>query len=311
MASIEVREVTRGRRLMSGAPVPFRRQTLYPYLFIAPAIAFLCVFIVYPIVRLVALGFTEWNMIDPKPLFVGLRNYSILFRKREFLEAMSHTVVYTVFTVGVQLALAILVAVWLKPPTRFNAFSQAAIFTPHIISLVSVSMVWMWLMDPRTGVLNLVLNAFGLPSLKWLNSSDTAMMSIIMVSIWKGLGYHALVVLASLQAIPAEIYEAAALDNAGRTRVFFRITLPMISPQTFLLLITMTINSFKVFETIRIMTNGGPGNSTKVLVYYIYENAFTLMKLGYASAGGTVLLVIVAAITAVYFLVLSRRVHYQ
>ena len=182
---------------------------------------------------------------------------------------------------------------------------------PHIISLLSVAMVWMWIMDEKTGLLNMVLGWFGLPGLRWLQSSKTAMLSIIIVSIWKSLGYHTMIIYAALQSVPIELFEAAELDNAGRFRTFMRITLPMISPQTFMLLITMTIGSFKVFETIRIMTGGGPGSSTEVLVYYIYQQAFYYQKVGLASAAGVVLLLIVGLLTAFYFLALSKRVHYQ
>lgn len=166
-------------------------------------------------------------------------------------------------------------------------------------------------MDEKTGLFNMVLSALGLPTLPWLQSSDTAMMSIVIVSVWKSLGYYVMIIFAALQGIPSEIYEAADLDNASKTSCFFKITLPMISPQLFLALITMTIGSFKVFETIRIMTNGGPGTSTQVLVYYIYQYAFNYFKVGIASTGGVVLLIIVGLLTLFYFKALSKKVHYQ
>jgi sn-glycerol 3-phosphate transport system permease protein len=286
------------------------KYRIYPYLFIAPAIIFLIVFIAYPIINMIYLAFMDWNLITAKK-FVELQNFKILFSRREFLQSFWNTFVYTIFSVSIQLVLSILIAVWIKSKTRLNSFVQGAIFMPHVISLVSVSLVWMWIMEPDNGLLNLLFQSVGFPSLQWLHSSDTAMMSIILVSIWKSLGYHTLVIYSALQSIPLELYEAAAIDNAKRITVFFRITLPMISPQTFLLLITMTISSFKIFETIRIMTGGGPGTATKVLVYYIYENAFAYMKVGYACAAGVILLIITSFITVFYFLMLAKKVFYQ
>ncbi len=287
-----------------------RMYKIRPYLFILPAILFLGVFVIYPVFDLMIRSFQNWNLVNP-PTWAGIRNYQIIFRKRDFMDALINTAVYTVFSVSIQLIVAIVIAAWLRKSKPINNLTRTAMFMPHIISLLSIAMVWMWLMDEKAGLLNVILSWFGIPGLRWLQSSETAMMSIIIVSIWKSLGYHTMIIYAALQGVPTELYEAAELDNAGRIRTFFRITLPMISPQTFMLLITMTIGSFKVFETIRIMTGGGPGSATEVLVYYIYEQAFYYQKVGLASAAGVVLLAIVGMLTAVYFLALSKKVHYQ
>ncbi|GIQ64481.1 hypothetical protein PACILC2_30490 [Paenibacillus cisolokensis] len=193
--------------------------------------------------------------------------------------------------------------------TRFNAFVQAGIFTPHIISIVSVALIWLWLMEPNLGFLNYVLKSLGLPTSQWLQSSGTAMISVIIVSVWQGIGYYALIMVAAIQSIPGEILEAAQLDNAKRRHVFFRITLPLISPQLFFILIIMTIGSFKVFDTIKIMTGGGPNNSTNTLVYYIYS--FRTTNIGYASATGVVLMIVIGLLTLLYFRLLAKKVHYQ
>jgi sn-glycerol 3-phosphate transport system permease protein len=286
-------------------------QIIRPYLFILPAMTFLAVFVLYPVINMIYLSFTNWNLVSEVKRIVGFSNYNYLFRRIDFLDALKNTGVYTLFTVTIQMTLSILFAVWLKKATRINNFLRTAMFTPHIIALLSVAMVWVWLMNENSGLLNIVLSLLGLPPLRWLQSSDTAMMSIIIVSCWKSVGYHTMIIYAALQGIPADIYEAAALDNASKTSQFFKITFPMISPQAFLVLITMTIGSFRVFDTIRIMTDGGPGTSTQVLVYYIYQTAFSYFKVGLASTAGVVLLMIVGFMTALYFLALSRRVHYQ
>lgn len=287
------------------------QERLRPYLFILPAMIFLSVFVLYPVINMIYLSFTNWNLVSATKKMVGFTNYSYLFRRKDFLDALTNTFTYTIFTVMIQMTLSIFFAVWLKRATRVNNFLRTAMFTPHIISLLSVAMVWVWLMDEKSGLLNMILNMLGLQPLRWLQSSDTAMMSLIIVSCWKSVGYNTMIMYAALQSIPSDIYEAAELDNAGKLSAFFKITFPMISPHAFLVLITMTIGSFRVFETIRIMTNGGPGTSTQVLVYYIYQTAFSYFKVGLASTAGVVLLAIVSIMTATYFLALSKRVHYQ
>ncbi|MCL1796237.1 MAG: sugar ABC transporter permease [Clostridia bacterium] len=292
-------------------PSTRRADRLRPYLFIAPAMIFLCVFVLYPCLNMIYLSFTSWNLVSPQKAFVGISNYTYLFKRKDFLAALRQTFQYTIGTVLAQGILSILIATWLKKATRVNNFLRGAIFMPHVIALLSVAMIWYWLMDEKSGLLNMALNFLGFAPCPWLQSSRTAMMSLVIVSCWKSLGYHVMIIYAALQGIPNDIYEAAELDNAGKASTFFKITFPMISPQAFLVLITMTIGSFRVFETIRIMTGGGPGTSTQVLVYYIYQTAFSYFKVGLASSAGVVLLWIVGVMTAFYFLALSKRVHYQ
>lgn len=289
------------------------RETLVPYIMIAPAIIFLLLFTFYPMVQLAYLSFFDFNLVNPAKEFVGLENYKTLFFvKTDFLVCLQNTAVYTVAVVVLLITLSLLFALWFQADSRLNRFAQTAAFTPHLIAMISCAMIWSWIMDQNSfGLLNVVLGFFKLPPLRWLNSSDTAMLSIVIVSVWKSIGYYALIILASLKGIPTEIYEAAALDNAPKIRTFFKITLPLLSPQLFFLLITITISSFKVFDTIRVMTGGGPGNSTDVISYYIYRYAFQHFKIGYASAAGTVLMIILMVMTAIYFKILSKRIHYQ
>jgi sn-glycerol 3-phosphate transport system permease protein len=285
-------------------------QKLRPYVFILPAMVFLGLFVVYPVIDLIIRSFQNWNMIQPAT-WAGWDNYLYNFRKREFWDAIRNTCVYTVAMVGIGLPLAILFALWLSKNTFLNNLCRTVMFMPHVISLLSVAMVWTWIMNKDNGLLNIVLGFFGLPPLKWIDSSETAMMSVIIVALWKAVGYSTMLIYAALQNVPAELYEAADLDNASRFARFFKITLPMISPQMFMLLINATIGSFKVFETIRIMTKGGPGSSTQVLVYYIYKQAFQLNKIGLAASAGIFLMLIVGVMTALYFWALSKKVHYQ
>lgn len=285
-------------------------ERIRPFVLITPAMAGIFVFVMYPVVYLVYLSFFKYNLMNKsKSKFIGWDNFTQLFTRGDFYKALGNTAIYTVGVVVLTLALSLLIAIWLNKKSRFNAIVQAGIFTPHIISIVSVSLVWLWMMEPNYGLLNYLLKWVGLPASEWLQSSKTAMMSVIIVSVWQGIGYYTLIIIAALQSISPSIYEAAALDNASRFKVFFKITLPMISPQLFFILVIMTIGSFKVFDTVKIMTGGGPNDATNTLVYYIF--GFRTTNIGYSAATGVVLMAIIGLLTFVYFRLLSKKVHYQ
>ncbi|NMB19915.1 MAG: sugar ABC transporter permease [Firmicutes bacterium] len=283
-----------------------------PYLMVAPAMTFLAIFTFYPLANLVYLSFFRYNLISDK-VFVGLTNYrNLLFVKKDFLQALENTVVYSFAVVFFTILLAILFALWLEKDSWFNRFIQKSMFTPYLIAMVSTAYIWSWIFDVNSGLLNAALALIDVSPLRWLNDSSLAIWCIVIVSVWKSLGYYLLIVLASLKSIPREIIEAAELDNTPWLRKFVRIILPMISPQIFFLLITITISSFRVFDSVQVMTNGGPGNATDVLVTYVHRYAFQMnMRVGYASAAGSVLLFILMVLTIFYFRFLGRKVHYQ
>ncbi|MCI8515955.1 MAG: sugar ABC transporter permease [Hungatella sp.] len=286
------------------------KRKLFPYLLILPSALFLLVFTMYPCIYLVRLSFYEYNLLKP-PKWIGWKNYVDLFtRNVDFVVALKNTAIYTAAIVTILILFGLILAVCLQRESRINSFVQRAMFIPHIVGMLSVAMIFQWMFNEK-GLFNAVLAIFRLPGLKWLNSSDTALICIIIVAVWKSIGYYALILLSSLKAIPAEINEAALLDDAGPVNRFFHIFMPMLSPQIFFLLVTITINSFKVFESVRQMTKGGPGNSTNVLVYYIYNYAFNYNKYGYAAAAGVVLLLIMIVMTILYFKAMGKRVHYQ
>lgn len=284
---------------------------LRPYGMVAPAIVIFTMFFLYPIFYMIYLSLFDWNFVSPTKTFVGLANFRDLLTDSDFMKVLSNTTIYTLLTVTLTTILALLLALWLNRKSLFHGFVQGAIFSPHIISLVSISLLWSWLMDPEYGLLNWIIGLFGFGPLQWLSHPGTSLVSLVIVAVWKGLGYNTLVFIAGLQSIPGDIYEAAALDESKPWTTFAKLTLPMLSPTIFFLVIINLIGSFQVFETIAIMTQGGPVNSTNTLVYYIYENGFRFFKIGYASAAGVILLVIVGALTIVYFRLLARRVHYR
>ncbi len=290
-----------------------RFDKIKPYLMLLPAFIGIGLFTIWPVIRVIWWSFYKVNQLNPeKTKFMGLKNYTYLLTNKNFLKTLSNTGVYTLWTVLIILLIALVLAVWLsKRQDKMTKFTQAAAFTPHITSMVTISMVFAQMMNPNIGLFNEILEAVGLPRMQWLQSSDTAMGSVIFVASWKSIGYYSLIIIGALQSISPSIYEAAALDNAGEFRTLRKITIPMISPQLFFTLIVMTIGSFKVFDTVRLMTDGGPNNATSTIVYYIYKTVFWDSNVGRACAASVILLILVGILTVIYFKLLSKKVHYQ
>ena len=306
--NIPVKPVVKTQEFAVGSNTLVRR--LLPYLMVAPAIAASLIFLIYPIIYMFRLSFYKWNMIGEMK-FIGLDNYIDLFSDPEFMQVLFNTCQFTFWTVAGSIVLGLVLAVYLRKNTRINRFIQGIMFTPYVLPMISIAFVWMWIMDTDLGLLNYVLGLFGIDKVMWLNDPKVAMYSLIIVNIWKAAGYYTLIFLSALQSIPSYLYETAELDHAKPATTFFKITLPMLSPTLFFLTLTAIISSFKVFETVNVMTDGGPQNSTMTLVYYIYQYGFRFYKIGYASTVGVVLMVIVSVLTLAYFCGLQKKVHYQ
>lgn len=299
------------------AKMPLKRKLKewgISYLMILPAIVFLLIFTVYPVINIIRLSFYRGNALKPMKEFVGLDNYRQIFLvKTDFLTSLKNTGIYTLAIVVILITLALLFALWMQADRKINNAAQVMIFTPHLIASISCAFIWTWLFNKNDyGLFNTILGWFHIPTQNWLSDSNLAMGCVITMNVWKSIGYNALIIMASLKSIPAEINEAAMLDQATPFGKFFKITLPLLSPQLFLLLITITTGSFKVFDSMRIMTNGGPGDSTRVISMYIYDYAFQRNNtLGIASAAGVVLMVVLILVTLLYFKGLEKKVHYQ
>ncbi len=281
-----------------------------PYLFIAPALLVFIIFNIYPLFSMINLSFYRWNLISPNVIFAGLGNYLSLFADPVFYKVLKNTGIYTVCTVGFSILFAMLLAVYLNNKSKVSIFLQSIIFLPYVVSLASVAFLWMWMMNSDLGLLNYIFSFVGIDKIDWLGNPHIAMFSLSLISIWKTVGYNTLIILAAMQVIPPYLYEAAALDNASVYKTFTKITFPMISPTLFFLVIVDIIASFKVFETIQIITRGGPQNATNTLVYYIYEQGFHFYKIGEASTIAVVLLVIIGLFTILYFKSLANKIHY-
>ena len=270
------------------------------YLFVAPAFLGALLSTVFPCIFMLI---SAWFKLDLANLenskFVGFKNFEMMFKyDTEFQKSLGNTVLYALLTFGLLTVVTIAMAAWLSKNTRIHNMAQTMVFTPHIASLVSVSIVWIALLNPN-GIVNQVLAVFGIEGPGWLIQENTSLLSVSFVQVWKDIGYYVLIIIAGLQGIPTYVYEAAKLDKASKATTFFKITLPMLTPTLSFVFITKFINSFKVFAPIQIMTDGGPMGSSMVLSYWIYKVGRVGYNYGLAMAGAIILTIIVGTCTII------------
>jgi len=286
-----------------------RKETAAGYLFLLPALGGILVFILGPVVAAIALSFTKWDLLTPAK-FIGLSNYQELIQDPMFRKVMLNTLIFTGASVPLSLILSLGLALALNQKIKGIVIFRTIYFLPVVSSMVAVSLVWRWLYNPNYGLLNYFLNLLHLPSVNWLFSTTWAMPAVILMSVWKGLGYNMVIFLAGLQGIPQMYYESAKIDGAGKFQAFKNITLPLLSPTTFFVLVISIISSFQVFDQIFVMTSGGPAHATEVIIYYIYHNAFQIFRMGYASALAFCLFIIIFALTLLQIRLSKRWVFY-
>ncbi|MFD0961230.1 carbohydrate ABC transporter permease [Paenibacillus chungangensis] len=286
------------------------RNRLVGYSFLLPNIIGFMAFILLPVLASFVMSFTEWNGFGTIQ-FVGVDNYIRLMGDTNFRTSLVNSMLFTVVSVPVTLLLSILIAIALNKGLRWIPLFRTAIFLPHITATIAVAIIWQLLFNPSMGPINEFLRAVGVDSPPgWLSSTDWSLLSVMIVYVWHSVGYYMILYLAGLQGIPSHLYEAAEIDGAGAVRKFFNVTLPMLSPVIFFTTIIGVINSFKVFDLIFILTQGGPGRSTHVLVYDIYNTAFKSFDYGYASAMAYVLFIIILLIAALQFVGQKKWVNY-
>ena len=258
------------------------------------------VFIFIPVVMTIWLGFTN-NDLFTRSDFIGIANFVRLFGDVVFLKALQNTAVYSLGTIIPQIVLALLLANSLNQGIPGRKTFRLAFYLPYVVSMVSVSMLWLWIYEPATGVLNQTMKSLGLPAMRWLYDQDLALTSLIVMGVWKMTGYNMVIYLAGLQQIPAHLYEAADIDGASALSKFVRITVPLVQPTTFFLFVINTIQSFSVFEQVNIMTEGGPNNATTTIVHQLYTRGFEEFQMGYASSMGVFLLGLIFVLTVLNF----------
>ncbi|WP_405628222.1 carbohydrate ABC transporter permease [Streptomyces sp. NBC_01174] len=277
---------------------PGRRRRRAGMLMVAPALLHASLWIGLPVVVSVALAFTKYDVLTA-PEFVGLDNFRDMLDDAVFRKSIVNTLLYTFFTVPFGMALGLLVALALHTGLKARGIFRTAVFLPQVTATVAIALVWLWIYNPGNGLLNTMLAFLGVDGPAWLSSTTWALPSVILVGIWQGIGMKMLIYLAALQSLPRELYEAASVDGASRVRQFFSITLPLLKPATFFVLITSMISAFQSFDQIYILTDGGPANSTTMMTYEIYKSAFREFRVGYASAQSLVLFVLLMGFTLV------------
>ncbi len=279
-----------------------QRENIAGYLFLAPQMLGVLIFSVIPIVFSFYLGFTDWDYISglDNIEWVGLKNYVDMWKDVAFRDSLINTFIFTAATVLLELALGIVVAVIIDKRVYGSAYFKVAFFVPYISSLVAVSVVFKAMFQPTYGPVNQFLMSIGIQDPPgWFGDAKWSLAAVILLTVWRDLGYYVIVFLAALKGVPKDLYEAASLDGASGLRQFFSITVPMVRPTTFFLMVTGIIGSFKAFDQIAVTTQGGPGTSSSVLVYYIYNSAFKFYKMGYASAMAWVLFIIIFIVTLI------------
>ena len=287
-----------------------RREALTAVAFLSPSLLLFGVFVYYPLVMSGYISLTKWNIVAPIKPFVGLANYEKLFTDPRFAVILKNTLVYSTGVVGAGLLLGLGLALLLNRGTGGRSIYRTLIFSPYVTSTAAVALLWMWIFDPQFGLINSFLRAVAIPPPGWLSSPDWALPAIMIMSIWHNTGYNMVIFLAGLQNVPEEYYEAAKIDGATGVRLFWHITLPLLSPTTFFLVVTGLISSFQVFDAVAVMTQGGPLDSTNVVVFYLYQSAFQFFEMGYASAVAMVLFLMVMLLTVLQIVSARRWVHY-
>jgi multiple sugar transport system permease protein len=289
---------------------PERQFALQGYLFLLPSFLGLLAFSLIPIVAVAVLSFFNWGLIS-QPTFVGVQNYRTMFGDSSFWHSLFVTFGYILLNIPMQTVFALLLALLLNQKIPGRGVFRTLFVVPWMATPVAMGIVWQWIFDPQSGSLNTFLSFFHIVGPAWLSSPTLALPAIAAVNIWQYTGYNMLFFLAGLQGIPPDFYEASSLDGAGPIQNFFAITLPLLSPTLFFVLVTDIIGSAQVFDTVYVMTQGGPGDATSVLNFNIFRQAFEFFHAGYASALSMVLFVILLIITLLQALYFRSRTVYD
>ena len=287
------------------------REWLTFLLFVGPNLGLFVYFTYYPLIRNFLLSFQDYNTFIDEGEYIGLTNFVDVFTDSQTSVILRNTLVFTVAVVGIILVLGLMVALLLNQKLRFRNGVRSLIFSPTVLAGSAVAVVWIYIFDPRTGLILQLAKPLGINPPAWLLDPASAMIALIIVYVWKNLGYAVVIYVAGLQAIPADLFEAARVDGANAVQRFRHVTIPGLSPVIFFLAVTSVLTSFQAFDLIRVMTGGGPINATNVLIYRLYEVGFgTNSSIGRASVIGLILFVIMLVVTILQLRYLERRVSY-
>ena len=287
----------------------WNEETRFAWLAILPAMVFFGVFVGFPVGYSFWLSFHEWNMMAATPTWIGLENYAALAGDREFLRSLAQTALFTVGITACIVVFSLAMALLLDQKLRFIKLYRTVFYLPAVTSVVAIGIVWVWMFDPQYGLINQALKGIGVEGPLWLADTQLALVSLIITAAWRNVGYFATVFLAGLQGIDSMYYEAARIDGAGPWASFWQITLPLLKSTIVFVVVLSVILSFQVFALVYVMTSGGPAGSTSVLVFYLYQQAFTYFRMGYASAVGYVLFAIIFVLTVLQFKAFGKPVE--
>lgn len=288
-----------------------RKENMMGFLFILPAMILLLVFWIIPIIWSGGLSFTDWDMMSENIHFMGLKNYTSLLKDPNFGKVLWNTLVFALGSTVPSIVIGLLVALAMNGARRGTGIYRTVIFAPYITPMVAVSVVWSWIFEPRVGILNFVLELFGLSGSQWTQSSETAMLSVLIVTVWKSIGWTMIFYMEAIRKVPQNLLEAAAIDGANSFWRFWKIIIPMISPTTFFLVIMSTISSLQAYDQIQVLTQGGPAGATRTLLYYYYQEAFRNFNTGKASAVAIVLVLITVVLSLIETEVSRKTVFYN
>ena len=299
------------KRALLPEMTPRHREAFVGYLFILPTYIGFVIFILYPLIESMRISFQDFSILRESE-YIGLENYAAMLKDTRLRTVYINTVVFTVLAVSFNAGIGLLLAVMLnrRLPTLIRNLYRSIFFFPVLIAHTYIAVIWRFLYQKDTGVINYYLSFLGVEAIPWLSHPAWAMGAIIIMDVWKNTGFAMLVFLAGLQSIPHEYYEAAQLDGANERQLFFRITIPLLSPTIFFILVIFMIGALQVFDTIIVLTAGGPGDATRSVVLYIYEIAFRRFDMGYAAAVSMTLFVIILLLTIAQFVISRLWVHY-
>lgn len=275
------------------------KRAYTPYLLIAPTFILFAVFFLIPLFYSFFLTMFEWNGFSVDKTFVGFSNYIRLFGDEGFTNALKNTFTYVAFTVPLSVSISLILSYMMNESLKGFLILKGIYFLPHIVSLVAVGVVWSWILLPdKYGLMNSILSIFGIEVKKWLADPDLAMAALVIIGVWKSIGYNMVIFIAGLMSIPKSFYEAAEIDGANVVQKFFKLTIPLLKPTIFFVMVSSTIYSlFQIFDVVKVMTNGGPIGKTEMLITYLHKVGLVEYELGYASVISLVLFILTILIT--------------
>ena len=286
------------------------REAIAAYTFLAPFLIVFSIFFVRAVVKAVEYSFYDWRLLRPTRPFIGFDNYIALLHDDIWWSALENTVIFAVLTVLGTTILGLAAALAVTRPIRGQEFFRVLLYTPSLFGVGAVGLIWVWLMSNQFGVINYILSFVGIRPINWLGDPNLVLPSLSLTTIWWSFGFPMLIFIAGLQGIPEHLYEAAKIDGANGRQILFSITLPLLRPTILFVTVTGMISHFQVYGQPYIMTGGGPGRESYTVVYYLYQTAWVAFRMGYGAAVAVAIAVIMAAITAVQFVLIGRRVEY-